>query len=451
MVLWRMDFSRAQTVPGLPPFVSKIGKYEVIRELGKGATSAVYQALDPFQNRQIAIKVVFPEALGDKEHGRRYRKLFVTEASLAGKLSHPHIVAIYDAVADEEASYIVMEYVDGTTLEQYTRHDALLPIQRIVEIVYKCARALEYASRQGVIHRDIKPANILLTGESDIKISDFGAALTLAAQTTQVSGVGSPAYMSPEQVKELPLTYQTDIFSLGVVMYQLLTGRLPFQGTNNYSMIYQIINVDPPPPVQVRPDIPPRVDAIVMRALQKDAAARYQTWEEFAHDLATALGKEEQREPGFAESEKFDTLRKLEFFRHFTDVELWEVLRLATWHQHPRDTMLIQEDDIGSSFFILISGEVKVVKQDRLLNVLKAGECFGEMAYLGKQKFQRSASVVALSEIAVIEVRAETLSKASDLCRHHFHGAFLELLVDRLAMANLRLSQMLADRNVSVF
>ena len=451
MVLCCMDFSRATPVPGVPPVMDKIGKYEVIKEVGKGATSAVYQAYDPFQSRLVAIKVVFPEALGDQEHGKRYRKLFVTEASLAGKLSHPHIVAIYDAVADEEANYIVMEYVDGTTLEQYTRHDSLLPVQRIVEIIYKCARALEYASRQGVIHRDIKPANILLAGESDIKISDFGAALTLAAETTQVSGVGSPAYMSPEQVKEQPLTYQTDIFSLGVVMYQLLTGRLPFQGANNYSMIYQIINVEPPRLIEVRPDLPPRIDAIVMRALAKDAAARYQTWDEFAHDLATALGREEKREQGFAESEKFDTLRKLEFFRQFTDVELWEVLRLATWHQHPRDTVLIQENDIGSSFFILISGEVKVVKQERLLNVLKRGECFGEMAYLGKQKFQRSASVVALSAIAVIEIRAETLAKASDLCRHHFHGAFLELLVDRLAMANMRLSQMLADRNVSVF
>jgi len=445
-----MDLSRT-TVPGLPAVLEKVGKYEIIKEIGKGATSAVYQAYDPFQNRQVAIKVVFPEALGDKEHGRRYKKLFVTEASLAGKLSHPHIVAIYDAAADEDGSYIVMEYVDGTTLEQYTRADNLLPIQKIVEIAYKCARALEYASRQGVIHRDIKPANILLSGEADIKISDFGAALTMAAETTQVSGIGSPAYMSPEQVKEQPLTYQTDIFSLGVVMFQLLTGRLPFKGANNYSMIYQIINVEPPRPIEVRPDIPPRVDAIVMRAVQKETTKRYQTWDEMAHDLATALGNEEKREQGFAESEKFDTLRKLEFFRLFSDVELWEVLRLATWHKEPRDTVLIQENDIGSSFFILVSGEVKVVKQERLLNVLKAGECFGEMAYLGKQKFQRSASIVALTDIAVIEIRAETLSKASDLCRHHFHGAFLELLVDRLAMANLRLSQLLADRNVSVF
>jgi len=445
-----MDLSRTP-VPGLPAVLEKVGKYEIIKELGKGATSAVYQAYDPFQNRQVAIKVVFPEALGDQEHGKRYKKLFVTEASLAGKLSHPHIVAIFDAAADEDGSYIVMEYVDGTTLEQYTRHDNLLPIQKIVEIVYKCARALEYASRQGVIHRDIKPANILLSGESDIKISDFGAALTVAAETTQVSGIGSPAYMSPEQVKEQQLSYQTDIFSLGVVMFQLLTGRLPFKGANNYSMIYQIINVEPPRAIEVRPDIPPRIDAIVMRALQKDTAKRYQTWDEMAHDLATALGTEEKREEGYAESEKFDTLRKLEFFRLFSDVELWEVLRLATWHKMARDTVLIQENDIGSSFFILVAGEVKVMKQERLLNVLKGGECFGEMAYLGKQKFQRSASIVALSDIKVIEIRAETLAKASDLCRHHFHGAFLELLVDRLAMANLRLSQLLADRNISVF
>jgi len=451
MVSCGMEISRATTASGLTAVPQKIGKYEIISELGKGATSAVYRAYDPFQNRQVAIKVVFPEALGDQEYGRRYRKLFVTEASLAGKLSHPHIAAIYDAVAGEEASYIVMEYVDGSTLEQYTRHDSLLPVQRIVEIVYKCAKALEYASNQGVIHRDIKPANILLAGATDIKVSDFGAALTQAAETTQVSGIGSPAYMSPEQVKEQQLSYQTDIFSLGVVMYQLLTGRLPFQGANNYSMIYQIINVDPPPPLEVRPDIPPRIDAIVMRALQKDTARRYQTWEEFAHDLATALGAEEKPGRGLAESAKFDTLRKLEFFRQFTDVELWEVMRIASWRRHPRDTVLIRENDIGSSFFILIAGEVRVVKQERLLNVLTAGECFGEMAYLGKQKFQRSASVVALSDIAVIEIRAETLSKASDLCRHHFHGAFLELLVDRLAKANLRLSQLLVDRNISVF
>jgi len=437
----------------LPAATRKFGKYEVIRELGRGATSVVYKAYDPFQSREVAVKAVFPDALGDKEYGRRYRKLFVTEASLAGKLSHPHIAAIYDAVSDDEASYIVMEYVDGTTLEPYSRVANLLPLTRVLEIIYKCARALDYAAREGVIHRDIKPANILLAGEADIKISDFGAALNAASDSTQITGVGSPAYMSPEQVREQQLTYQTDIFSLGVVFYQLLTGRLPFLGTNNYSIIYQIINVDPAPPSQFRNEVPPQIDAIVLRMLQKNTADRYQTWGDLAGDLVDVPGETrgKTRGDGMPEAEKFDTLRKLDFFRNFSDVELWEVLRLAKWHRLPRESVLIQEGDIGSSFFILSTGEVEVRKQGKLLTVLKGGECFGEMAYLGKQKFQRSASVVSIAEIVVIEIRAETLPQASELCRHHFNGAFLELLVDRLSAANLRLSQLLADTNVSIY
>ncbi len=440
-----------ETVP-LPPETRRIGKYEIIREIGRGATSVVYKAYDPFQDREVAVKAVFPEVLGDQEHGRRYRKLFVTEASLAGRLSHPHIVAIYDAAADDDASYIVMEYVDGSTLEQYARVDHLLPLSRVLEIVYKCARALDYAAREGVIHRDIKPANILLAGESDIKVSDFGAALNAASDSTQITGVGSPAYMSPEQVREQQLTYQTDIFSLGVVFYQLLTGRLPFLGTNNYSIIYQIINVDPAPPSRFRSEVPPKIDAIVLRMLQKNTADRYQTWGDLAGDLVDVLGgvRASSRD-GMPEAEKFDKLRKLEFFRNFSDVELWEVLRLATWRHLAANAVLIQEGDIGSSFFILAGGEVQVRKQGRLLNTLGSGECFGEMAYLGKQKFQRSASVVASTDVVAIEIRAESLPRASELCRHHFNGAFLELLVDRLAAANLRLSQLLTERNISVF
>jgi len=431
--------------------MKKIGKYEVIRELGKGATGTVYEALDPFVNRHVAIKVVFPEALGDKEHGRRYRKLFLTEASLAGKLSHPHIVSILDAVADDEASYIVMEYVNGTTLEQHSRADKLLPINKVIEIIFKCTKALDYAAKQGVIHRDIKPANILLSGENDIKISDFGAALTSATETTQITGIGSPAYMSPEQVKEQSLTHQTDIFSLGVVLYQMLTGKLPFQAANNYSMVYQIINTDPAPPSSVRHEIPPQLDAIVMRALRKNVAERYQTWDEFSHDLVAIFGNLQRPEKNIPDSEKFDALRKLDFFKNFTDTELWEVLRITTWHKYQPGKELIREGDVGKSFFLLVAGEVKILKQDKLLNVLHAGDCFGEMAYLGKKQFHRTATVSAATDITIIEIQAESLAHASENCRHHFNGAFLEILVDRLSMANTRLSQLLADRNISVF
>jgi eukaryotic-like serine/threonine-protein kinase len=430
--------------------IQKIGKYQILKELGKGATSAVYLGLDPFANRKVAVKLVQREVLGDKEHGKRFRKLFLTEASLAGKLSHPHIAAIYDAVADEEGSYIVMEYVEGGTLELHTKHDSLLPVNKIVEIIFKCSKALDYAHRHGVIHRDIKPANILLAKETDIKISDFGAALTTAAETTQVSGIGSPAYMSPEQVQEHQLTHQTDIFSLGVVMYQLLTGSLPFKATNNYSMVFQIINVDPPPPSIFRPDIPTPVDQIVKKMLQKRLEARYQNWDELAQDLVRVFNNLQTPEQPVPDTEKFNTLRRLDFFHNFTDVDIWQVLHISNWHRIPAGTTLIREGETGTSFFILASGEVKVSKSERVLNVLKAGECFGEMAYLGRRQFKRSASVISNSEITVIEIKADALNAATETCRHHFTAAFLELLVLRLESADVRLSQLLLDRSVAV-
>jgi serine/threonine protein kinase len=430
--------------------IQKIGKYQILKELGKGATSAVYLGMDPFANRKVAVKLVQREVLGDKENGKRFRKLFLTEASLAGKLSHPHIAAIFDAVADEEGSYLVMEYVDGGTLELHTKHDSLLPVNKIVEIVFKCCKALDYAHRHGVIHRDIKPANILLSKDTDIKISDFGAALTSAAETTQVSGIGSPAYMSPEQVQEHQLTHQTDIFSLGVVMYQLLTGSLPFKATNNYSMVFQIINVDPPPPSIFRPDIPAPVDQIVKKMLQKRLESRYQTWDELAQDLVRVFNNLQTPEQPVPDTEKFNTLRRLDFFHNFTDVDIWQVLHISNWHRIPAGTTLIREGETGTSFYILASGEVKVTKNERILNVLKAGECFGEMAYLGRRQFKRSASVATNTEITVIEIKADALNAATESCRHHFTAAFLELLVLRLESADVRLSQLLLDRNIVV-
>ena len=431
--------------------MDRIGKYQIIKELGRGATSAVYLANDAFAGRQVAIKLVRADALGDKEHGRRFHKLFLAEAALAGKLSHPHLFAIFDAVSDEDGSYLVMEYVSGGTLEPYTLPAKLMTINSIVEIIFKCCKALDYAHRHGIIHRDIKPANILLTGETDIKISDFGAALSVTAETTQVSGIGSPAYMSPEQLQELTLNHQTDIFSLGVVMYQLLTGALPFKATNNYSMVYQIINVDPPPASLLRPDTPASVDVIVKRALEKDMAKRFRTWEEFAQALADTFNNLQKPEEIVPETEKFSVLRNLEFFMTFQDVDLWQVLRISNWVRYPAGKPVITEGEVGTAFCVLAAGEVKITKQAKLLNILRAGECFGEMAYLGKRAFQRTASVTAVSDITVIEISAEALEQATEGCKHAFNAAFLQLLVGRLESANTRLSQLLLDRNISLF
>ena len=427
--------------------MDKIGKYEIVRELGTGATSTVYLATDAFSKQQVAIKLFDLKSLRDVNTARIYRKLLMTEASLAGKLSHPHIVKILDAVMDGDMNYMVMEYVEGSTLEQYAEVDSLLPISTIAEITYKCCKALEYAQYQGVIHRDIKPANILLQGNTNIKISDFGSAAIQNQQTTQVSGVGSPAYMSPEQVKELPLTHQTDIYSLGVVVYKLLTGKLPFDASNNFSMIYHILNIEPPPPSMFRPETPPELDAIVRRAMEKDMTKRYQTWDEFARDLVGFFGHVTPSPGEIFDTEKFDTLRSLAFFKNFSDVELWEVLRISEWRKMSEPEYILRDGESGRTFYILAQGTVRVVKHGRLLSLLRRGDCFGEMAHLSERDFKRSTDVVAKNDVVLIEIKPDVLAHATAGCRFQFSDAFLRMLVKRLSMANTRISRLLADQN----
>ena len=426
--------------------MDKIGKYDLIRVIGQGATATVYLGNDPFAQRDVAIKVAFPEILKSPERGKLYTHLFLNEASLVGKLAHPHIVQIYDAVVAEDLCYIVMEYVRGGTLEACCSPTTLLPIERVVEIIFKCTRALDFANRIGITHRDIKPANILYSGDDpatgDIKISDFGAAIVDAPERTQVSGIGSPAYMSPQQVRELALDHQTDIYSLGVVMYQLLTGHLPFQASSNYNIIYQIINSEPTPPSALRREIPLVLDAIVARAMAKDTKARYATWEAFAHDLAQAFRQKQLNTPprDFSESEKFDTLRELPFFADFTDVEIWEVLRFSHWSTIPPGVAVMRDGDHGDFFCFLAEGELKVIKGSRILNLLTTGDCFGEMAVISKGTQTRGADIIALTESKIVTVKGDALRKASDACRMHFYQSFLEVLAGRLALANARLA-----------
>jgi serine/threonine protein kinase len=429
------------------------GKYEVIRKLGEGATAVVYLSYDPFAEREVAVKLIHSDILKDRERGKLFRHLLINEASLAGKLVHPHIVQIFDAVVANDESYVVMEYVPGGTLEPFCSHDTLLPIERVVEVIFKCTRALEYANRIGITHRDIKPANILLAqsdgagapGSGDIKISDFGACMQTGEETTQtqVLGVGSPAYMSPQQVREMSLNHQTDIYSLGVVMYQLLTGRLPFQASSNYGMIYQICNIDPSPPSTFRADIPAVLDAIVARAMHKELAERYTQWAEFSHDLAQAFKNHQltlQRKE-VADSEKFETLRSLPFFDDFTDVEIWEIVRFARWEELGAGTRLMRDGEHGDHFCFVLEGEIRITKQDHTLGVLGRGEVIGEMAVIDRRHPHRVADAVALTEARIVQISGESLRQASDACRMHFYQGFLLVLAQRLAHTNTLLAQ----------
>jgi serine/threonine protein kinase len=421
-----------------------IGKYYVREELGRGASSVVYRGYDPFANRDVAIKVFNPTGFSNDEQRRKFSKLFMTEAAMVGKLNHPHIVNIYDGVVDGEMDYIVMELVNGTALDTYAEMDKLLPIPTVMQLMFKCSSALDYACQQGVIHRDIKPANIMYTPEGEIKIADFGASLIVNMEQTQLAGVGSPAYMSPEQVREDALTHQTDIYSLGVVMYKLLTGRFPFDAENTFVLINKILNEPPLNIRDLRPEIPPALAAIVHRAMEKDTRRRYSQWSDLTADLAACVMPSKPATISIEDSEKYNTLKALAFFADFDDVELWEVLRISQWEKYAKGKVLMQEGDAGNFFLVLAEGSVLVTKMNKMLTTLKKGDCFGEMTYIDQANPQRSATVTASTPVTVINIPASALEQASNNLRLKFNSTFLKILVKRLAFANTRLAYLVS-------
>ena len=421
--------------------IETIGKYRVLRELGRGATATVYLAEAPDLTEPVAIKLVrFDGGTDEAQWMRRLKKLFATEGAMAKKLDHPNIIRIHDTVFEDEQAYIVMEHVTGRELSNFCSFDKLLPLHRVVGIVFKCCLALDYAFKQGVIHRDIKPANILVDDDDNVKIMDFGLALNTAkkseSDSTFIMGVGSPAYMSPEQIKGYPLNQKTDLYSLGVVLFHLLTGRLPFRAANTAQLVYKIVNADPPMPSQINPNVPVSMDSIIRRALEKDLYSRYRNGAEMAQDLSSVRFQVVDDNWVALDTSRLDILKKLEFFRGFEELELWEVLRISTWREIPAEVLLMREGDEDSGFGIIVEGEVEVSMQDRVICRLGAGEVIGEMAYLSQDLPRRSASIVTLTPIVYLDVNYAALALATEECFQRFQKKLVATAVKRLAAAD---------------
>ena len=416
-----------------------IGRYRVVRALGKGATATVYLCDDPDNNRQVAVKLV---RFGSDATAasRRLRKLFQTEGVVAQRLDHPNIVRIYESVVEDDHAYLAMEYVEGYGLDAHTRIDKLLPLHRVIGIIFKCCMALDHAYRQGVIHRDIKPANIMLTANDEPKIADFGLALNLQkdmdVDSTFITGVGSPAYMSPEQIKGYPLNQKTDLYSLGVVLYQMLTGRLPYRANNQATLIYKIINSDAPAVTELNPNLPAGLDAILKKALEKDLYNRYSTGTSFAKELASVKYRILTDEEIVEDDHHFQQLRVLEFFTEFENVELWEILRVSVWRHLSPGVALIREGEDNRLFGIIISGCVEISIKGQTLCRLGAGEVVGEVGFLHPTDSARHATAVTLEQTHFLELNAAALDLASEELRERMRNTLLARMITRMRQVN---------------
>jgi serine/threonine-protein kinase len=254
-----------------------LGRYEILEELGRGAMGIVYKGRDPKLNRVTAIKTIRFTDDFDEEQAAKIREQFYREAEVVAKLSHPNIVTIFDVGEDLDLSYLAMEYLEGESLEGFARKDNLMPIRKGIDVTAQVCDALAYAHAHGIVHRDIKPANIMILKNGLVKVTDFGIARATASSKTRTGVIkGTPYYMSPEQISGMKVDGRSDIFSLGIVFYQLLTGELPFGGENLAAIMYQITTVDPEPPTKHNPKIYKAAVAILNRALEKSLESRYQ-------------------------------------------------------------------------------------------------------------------------------------------------------------------------------
>jgi eukaryotic-like serine/threonine-protein kinase len=426
--------AHTQTEPLLEPPASmpeRIGKYYVVHEVGRGSSGTVYLSHDPFYGRDVAIKV-YNATAGEDAESRNARRMFMGEAHMIGKLQHPNIVPIFDAGEEGGHRYVVTEHIHGArTLSAYCRPGSLLPIDQVVQIIYKCAKALHYAHSRGVVHRDIKPSNILLTQDGDARIVDFGIALVSDSDVSRLEGVaGSPAYMSPEQVQGHELDARSDLYSLGAVMYEMLCGQRPFRAGALGKLLRQVVQARPEPLREVRAEIPEQLEAVVSRALQKDPADRFRNGAEFAADLTRVHQQLRAAHAEMDDEERFAVLRKLRFFHAFSHVEIREVMRAGCWMECQDGEAVLRPGEIDDRFYVVVSGRVRVRRNGEVVGRVDTGGCFGEASYA--EGSRRDTVIEADGPVTLLKVTATLLEQASVSCQLRFNKVFLRELVERL-------------------
>ena len=406
----------------------------------------VYEAFDPFVQRTVAIKVAHSASDMDDATKQKLREGFFAEVYSAGRMHHPSVVSVYDAGQEGDLNYIVMEFVDGQTLQEYVAGSRTLTPNQIVDVIYQCAKGLDYVHREGIIHRDLKPGNIMLSNDGEVKIMDFSIAhvdVGFEGHDTEVQG--SPMYMPPEQLtEEKRLVAQSDIYSLGAVMYSLLAKKTPYKAGSLESLIYKITNLDPEPIMEVNFEVPQHIADIVEKSMHKIIYNRYDSAYLLARDLSNSFGRLRGVGERIDMQEKWKTLRFLAFFKDFSDEQITEVVNASEWKEFAKGGVIVTEGEQETAFYIIARGGVDVVKNDKVVGTMKQGDCFGEIAFLTNQP--RNATIVARTEVSLMSVSASLMEQASTETQLRYYRIFLENLVARLSQATDKLVE--ADKEI---
>jgi serine/threonine-protein kinase len=404
-----------------------IGRYQVLSKIGQGAMGEVYLALDKLIHRKVAIKCMRLDRNKDGQARKKAIESFFHEARIVGNLNHSHITAVYDMGIQDQSPFIVMEFIDGKNIKELIREKISFPLQEKISLITMVARALHYAHQRGVLHRDIKPANIMILNKNRLpKITDFGIASVMdrssfgrKEQTIDETGLipGTPLYMSPEQIQGEQLDRRSDIFSLGVLAYEWLSGIKPFTGKDLDARLQSVLN-DTPKSLTELPGIGQKLNAIIMRALTKTPGKRFQTAEELGDTLELYLNALETKKSGkkttfsFDKEKIVDRLRqKYIFFADFSNEELFEIFRLSAKEKFNQGDHIIREGTSGTKMYIIIAGSVIIMTEANgkrvEIETLGEGSCVGEMSMI--DRMPRSASVVALKDTVALALNETVL------------------------------------------
>lgn len=434
-----------------------LGRYRLVKLIGKGGMAKIFHATDDLIGRDVAVKVTnTSEMSGGKADTQAVMNQFSMEMQISGQLSHHNFVTIYDAGMQGVMCYLVMELLDGITLDKYiqSKTDATLDMRQKLDILVQVARALHFAHQRGITHRDIKPSNIMRLPNGQAKVMDFGVASVSPGSTIRITegtrlqgSGGTPYYMSPEQINKRPIDGRSDLFSLAVTAYELLTAKRPFKAESVQALYDKILNSEPVPIQEHEPSIPEKVASLIRKSLSKDPALRQSSCLSFAEQLDEIINRSFFEADGsLITQETLSTLRKYrESFPLFYDMDnaqLYKLLQVCQVRKHNVGDTIFHEGEVAREMFLVMSGQIRIVRimlnaGPLTLHMLRRGDIFGEMGIIDGGP--RSATAVAETECQTLVLHQVSLLKCDDNTAAKLHRNLASILSSKLRLTSAKL------------